>query len=72
MTLPYDGRVRLDWRKAKRSMNNGNCAEVAAARGMVAVRDTKDPAGLVLRYPADTWRSFLLSALRGDFDTIPR
>jgi hypothetical protein len=72
MTLPYDGRECLDWRKAKRSMNNGNCAEVAAARGMVAVRDTKDPQGLVLRYSSVSWRSFLIAARRGDFDAIPR
>lgn len=68
MPLSYDGRVGLNWRKARRSMNGGNCTEVAAAAGIVAVRDSKDRDGLVLQYPAGSWRSFLAAARRGDFD----
>jgi Domain of unknown function (DUF397) len=41
MLLSDDERERLNWRKAKRSMNNGNCAEVATEVGVVAVRDSK-------------------------------
>jgi len=68
MPLSYDGRAGLDWRKARRSMNGGNCTEVAVATGIVAVRDSKDPDGLVLRYPVSSWRSFLAAARMGDFD----
>jgi Domain of unknown function (DUF397) len=68
MPVSYDGREDLDWRKAKRSMNNGNCAEVATEIGFVSVRDTKDPYGLVLQYPVTSWRSFLAAARNGEFD----
>jgi hypothetical protein len=60
----------LNWRKAKRSMNNGNCAEVATAVGVVAVRDSKDSEGKVLRYPVNSWASFLTAARSGRFDSL--
>jgi hypothetical protein len=47
------------WRKSSRSNTSGNCVEVAAAGGMVAVRDSKDPAGPVLGFPAAGWQSFV-------------
>jgi len=59
---------RLDWRKSKRSMNGGNCTEVAAAPGTVVVRDSQDPHGPVIGYSADSWRSFVMQARSGSFD----
>lgn len=59
------------WRKARRSISNGECVEVAAARHEILVRDSKNPAGATLGYPAGSWRAFLSSAKRGDFD-IPK
>ena len=70
MLLSYDGRERLNWRKARRSMNAGNCTEVAVAAGVVAVRDSKDPHGPVLRYSAGSWRSFLVTAKMGNLDSL--
>jgi Domain of unknown function (DUF397) len=62
---------RPNWRKAKRSMNNGNCAEVGAtAAGVIAVRDSKDPEGLVLRYQVNSWTSFLVATRNGRFDSL--
>jgi hypothetical protein len=58
----------LDWRKARRSMGNGDCVEVAAASRGVLVRDSKNPSAAVLGYPATAWRSFLVSAKLGNFD----
>lgn len=52
----------LAWRKARRSVNNGACVEVAPARGMLAVRDSKDPDGPVLLYSPDAWHAFLADA----------
>ena len=34
----------LSWIKAKASSHNGACVEIAAARGNIAIRDSKDPA----------------------------
>ncbi len=47
------------WRKSSYSGNGGgDCVEVGAADGAIVVRDTKDRAGAVLRFPAGKWRRF--------------
>nr|WP_234325948.1 DUF397 domain-containing protein [Streptomyces sp. NRRL S-495] len=55
------------WRKSSYSgPDGGDCVEVALASpipGVVPVRDSKDPSGPVLLFPAAAWGSFL-SALR--------
>ena len=55
-----DSRVTATgWRKASRSSGNGgNCVEVGQANRDVAVRDTKDRSGPVLRFAPDAWRRF--------------
>lgn len=58
------------WRKARRSISNGDCVEVATARHEILVRDSKNPNGGTLGYPAGSWRAFLASAKRGDFDVL--
>jgi Domain of unknown function (DUF397) len=49
------------WRKASRSGNNGgNCVEAARnLPGVIAVRDSKDPAGPVLRFSRGDWAAFV-------------
>jgi Domain of unknown function (DUF397) len=59
---------RLNWRKSARSVNGGNCTEVAATAGFVVVRDSVDPDTTVLRYPASSWATFLDAARTGRFD----
>ena len=49
----------LSWRKALRSIGNGECVEVASANKHVAVRDSKDPDGIWLAYPVHSWRTFV-------------
>jgi hypothetical protein len=61
---------RLNWRKSARSINAGNCTEVASSAGVVVVRDSQDPQSLVLPYAAETWRSFLNAARSGKFDPV--
>jgi uncharacterized protein DUF397 len=56
------------WRKARRSMANGNCVEVRPATGVIAVRDSKNPDGLVLAYSAESWRAFTRAARIGRYD----
>ena len=49
----------LTWRTSSYSgSNGGNCIEVAAAASAVAVRDSKDPAGPELAFPAAAWTAF--------------
>jgi hypothetical protein len=58
----------LAWRKSRYSIGNGDCVEVAPARGSIAVRDSKNPVGPVITYPVAAWRMFLAATRRADFD----
>jgi Domain of unknown function (DUF397) len=49
----------LQWRTSRRSAGNGACVEVAPADGKIAVRDSKNPGGIWLHYPAPAWRNFI-------------
>ncbi len=64
-----DSNQGLAWRKARRSMDNGHCVEVAeAADGMIVIRNSKNPRSPVVRYTADEWNAFLVRAKNGEFD----
>jgi len=54
------------WRKSSHSGDNGgDCLELAAPPGMVAVRDSKDPEGGVLLFPRETFRAFTAALKAG-------
>ncbi|TQS41845.1 DUF397 domain-containing protein [Cryptosporangium phraense] len=55
------------WRKSRRSASI-NCVEVAETPSVIGVRDSKNPGGAVLRYPAAGWSAFLAGIKRGEFD----
>jgi hypothetical protein len=55
----------MDWRKSSYSAENGNCAEAAAAGGIVLVLDTNDRDGVTLAIPARAWRT-LVARLRAE------
>ncbi|MFD8083041.1 DUF397 domain-containing protein [Kitasatospora sp. NPDC059722] len=59
------------WVKSRYSGNGGNCVEVAPEfPGLVPVRDSKDPNGPALVFPADAWRSFVAATAAGEFGSI--
>lgn len=66
--MPRDEIHPLEWRKARRSMSNGACVEVASSPSGTAVRDSKDPEGPVLYYAAAAWSSFVGAARSGSLE----
>jgi hypothetical protein len=61
---------RALWRKSSYSGDNGGaCVEVARnLPGIIAVRDSKDPAGQVLAFTPGEWRAFVAGVRDGEFD----
>ncbi|WP_411140343.1 DUF397 domain-containing protein [Streptomyces sp. x-80] len=57
------------WFKSSYSSNGGACIEVAAnlvvSRGIVPVRDSKDPHGPALAFGAGVWGEFV-AEVKGD------
>ena len=62
------------WFKSSYSSNGGQCIEVAAnlvtTRGMVPVRDSKDPSGPALAFPAAAFAAFVGAVKAGEFGTV--
>ncbi|KJS54876.1 hypothetical protein VM98_16365 [Streptomyces rubellomurinus subsp. indigoferus] len=60
--------MTLDWFKSSYSSNGGQCIEVSNSMpGLVPVRDSKDPEGPALAFPADAWHSFVAAVRSGEF-----
>ena len=61
---------RAVWHKSSHSNGSGgNCVEVAELAGDDrAVRDSKDPAGPKLVFPAAEWLAFTTGVKAGEFD----
>nr|WP_280684389.1 DUF397 domain-containing protein [Kitasatospora sp. MAA19] len=58
------------WRKSSYSGDDGGeCIEVAleSLPGAVPVRDSKDPSGPALLFPASSWEAFIAAVRSGDF-----
>jgi len=60
---------KLEWRKARRSANNGACVELAPASGQILIRDSKDQDGPIIAYSKYSWHLFVASAKSGHFDS---
>ncbi|MFJ2780712.1 MULTISPECIES: DUF397 domain-containing protein [unclassified Kitasatospora] len=62
------------WFKSSYSSNGGNCIEVAAnlasTHGAVPVRDSKDPEGPALVFPAAAFAAFVAGVKVGEFGTV--
>ncbi len=62
----------LQWRKARRSVNNGACVEAAPVGGQILIRDSTDRDGPVIIYSGRSWHVFVASAKAGRFDPDSR
>ncbi|MFD8965917.1 DUF397 domain-containing protein [Streptomyces sp. NPDC059568] len=62
------------WFTSSYSNNGGDCVEVAAnlaaSRGVVPVRDSKNPSGPVLDLPVGAFASFVAGVKAGKLDTV--
>ena len=63
--------VGASWKKSQRSNSQGACVEIARLdSATIAMRNSRDPQGTALIYPATAVRA-MVSALRsGDFDYL--
>ena len=54
-----EDQIGQGWRKSSYSGNGGgDCVEVGHIQDVIAVRDTKDRPGPMLRFAPETWRRF--------------
>ncbi|MEV6973792.1 DUF397 domain-containing protein [Kitasatospora sp. NPDC093806] len=61
----------VQWRKSTYSGQGGDCVEVAPDfQVVVPVRDSKDPSGPALVFPAGAWSAFVAAVQAGEFGTI--
>jgi Domain of unknown function (DUF397) len=67
MTCQHAGLSRAAWQKSSRSgSNGGQCVEVARnLPGIVAVRDSRDPAGPKLIVAPGEWAAFVRRVTAG-------
>lgn len=59
---------RAKWKKSSRSSGNGQCVEWADLDDVVAVRDSKDPAGPALIFTRGEWAAFVKGVKDGEAD----
>lgn len=69
MTIKADTLTGAAWFKSSYSNNSGGeCVEGARLTdGAMAVRDSKDPHGPALVFPADSWTAFTTAVNAGRF-----
>jgi hypothetical protein len=64
-----DNLTHITWRKSRHSGTEDVCVETAfLPGGDVAVRDSKDRDGPVLRYTPGEWRAFIAGVKDGEFE----
>lgn len=58
--MDRDDLTGATWRTSSYSSGNGQCVEVARTTKVVALRDSKNPAGRALRFSDQQWAVFTL------------
>jgi hypothetical protein len=64
MSVSADEVTSLTWRKSMRSIGNGQCVEIAQLPDGIAMRDSTDRHGPVIRLAVPVWRVFLDAILK--------
>jgi hypothetical protein len=63
--------VGAAWKKSRRSNSQGACVEIARLDGAtIAMRNSRDPQGTALVYPADAVRALVSAVRTGEFDYL--
>ncbi|MGF1430156.1 DUF397 domain-containing protein [Kitasatospora sp. LaBMicrA B282] len=57
------------WRKSSYSNPEDACIEIADGLPTIPVRDSKDPHGPALSFPAPAWASFITALRTGELPT---
>ncbi|MEU3599602.1 DUF397 domain-containing protein [Streptomyces sp. NPDC006798] len=65
MSTPRPTSTQGPWRKSSYSGANGDCVEVALARGGMAVRDSKDPDAGQQAHSTAPWTTFIHAVRSG-------
>jgi len=58
------------WRKSTRCGESGSCVEVALAEDGIAMRESRNPNGPVLRFSRPEWGTFVAGIRAGDFQLL--
>jgi hypothetical protein len=58
------------WRKSSRS-NSAGCLEVAFDKGVVLLRDSKNPNGMVLSFSPEAWTALIAQVRGSTMDARP-
>jgi Domain of unknown function (DUF397) len=67
MAAHHQDLSRAAWRKSTYSGQDGNCVEIATnLPGIIAIRDSKNPAGPVLRFTHCDWTAFIRGIETGE------
>ena len=59
-----------EWVKASASDSGGQCVEMRRGNGWIEIRDSKDPAGPVLRFDPAEFAAWIDGAKAGEFDGL--
>jgi hypothetical protein len=65
------GPSALNWRHSS-FCNGGDCVEIAASEGLVAIRSSGTPDGQALTFPARSWQQFIEEVKRGELNYFGR
>jgi len=69
--FPVSESNELAWRKSSFSQAQSECIEISESiPGTVPVRDSKDPEGPVLIFPAETFASFVAAVKSGQLPMV--